>query len=82
MQQTAFRKTQPALTARPELFSGVAGAVLRAPVAFFDSLSALQRQAEERAHLRQLTDHQLQDMGLTRSQAEEMARKPRWSRAI
>jgi uncharacterized protein YjiS (DUF1127 family) len=46
----------------------------------FNGLLAWQRQSEERAHLRRLTDYQLRDIGLTRSEAEGIARKISWSR--
>lgn len=82
MQRTAFHKTSPVLPGASEVTGGFAGVLLRAPQIFFDSLAAWQHQAEERAHLDRLTDHQLQDMGLSRKEAEGMARKAIWSRRI
>jgi uncharacterized protein YjiS (DUF1127 family) len=81
MQQTAFRPSHGPLPASREVTSGFAAA-LRAPVALFDGLLALQRRSEERVQLTRLTDHQLQDMGLSRAEAEEMARRIRWDRPI
>ncbi|HMA14380.1 MAG: DUF1127 domain-containing protein [Bacteroidota bacterium] len=57
-----------------------AAGLLRAPRAVLARLAAWQRQAEERHHLLQLSDHQLQDMGLTRGAVEDMARRAFWSR--
>jgi len=82
MQQTVYRKSQAPLPAPRELTGAVAAAVLSAPVALFDGLLAWQRRNAERAQLLRLTDHQLRDLGLTREQTEEMARKLRWSRPI
>lgn len=82
MQQTVYRKPQAPLPASRELTGAIAAAVLRAPVALFDGLLAWQHRNQERAQLLRLTDHQLRDMGLTREEAEKMARKPRWSRPI
>jgi uncharacterized protein YjiS (DUF1127 family) len=82
MQQTAFRPSHGPLPASREVTSGFAAALLRAPVALFDGLLALQRRSEERVQLTRLTDHQLQDMGLSRAEAEEMARRIRWDRPI
>jgi len=82
MQNTAFHKTAPALPGAMDLSRGFAAALLRAPAAVFGRIVEGQRLAEERAHLGKLTDHQLRDMGLTRPQAEAMARKARWSRPV
>jgi uncharacterized protein YjiS (DUF1127 family) len=76
MQHAAYRKTPAPVPGAAAL----AGGLLRAPAALFGRLGAWQRQAEERAHLAQLTDHQLQDMGLSRGAVEDMARKPFWTR--
>jgi uncharacterized protein YjiS (DUF1127 family) len=63
---------------------GFAAALRRTPLALpraiFERLGSWQRQAEERAHLTRLSDHQLQDMGLSRGDVEDMARKPLWQR--
>lgn len=82
MQRSAFHKTQPALPGASELTGGFAGALLRAPVVLFDAMVSWQHQAEERARLRKMGDHQLRDMGLTRGEAEKMANKAVWSRRI
>lgn len=58
---------------------GAAG-LLRAPRVALARLAAWQRQAEERHNLLQLNDHQLQDIGLSRGEVEDMARRPFWSR--
>jgi uncharacterized protein YjiS (DUF1127 family) len=63
-----------------ELSRGLGAALLQAPTVLFNGLLAWQRQSEERAHLRRLTDYQLRDIGLTRSEAEGIARKISWSR--
>jgi uncharacterized protein YjiS (DUF1127 family) len=76
MQHAAYRKTPAPMPGA----AAFAGGLLRAPAALFGRLGAWQRQAEERAHLAQLTDHQLQDMGLSRGAVDEMARKPIWTR--
>lgn len=57
-----------------------AASLLRAPGALLARLAAWQRQAEERHHLLQLSDHQLQDLGLSRGAVEDMARRAFWSR--
>ena len=80
MRSSAYRKTGPLLPAAAEFSGGIAGALLRAPVTLFDGLISWQSQAEERARLRRLSDHQLQDMGLTRGEALDMARKAIWTR--
>lgn len=54
--------------------------LLRAARAVLTRLAAWQRQAEERHHLLQLSDHQLQDMGLSRGEVEDMARRSFWIR--
>lgn len=84
MQHAAYRNT-PAVAPSAPRFSprssgGLAVRLRQAPTALFGTLAAWQRQAEERAHLARLSDHQLQDLGLTRGAVEEMARKPFWSR--
>jgi len=80
MQHAAHRTHPAALTGAAALTGGVAGGLLRAPSAMLARLATWQRQAEERAHLVQLSDHQLQDLGLSRGAVEDMARKPFWSR--
>jgi uncharacterized protein YjiS (DUF1127 family) len=80
MQHAAYRKTPAVVPSAASLAGGVAGGLLRGPAAIFAQLAAWQRQAEERAHLAQLSDHQLQDMGLSRGAVEDMARKPFWTR--
>lgn len=82
MERTAYRKPFSGVSGGPEFFGLLAGALRRAPVVLFDALLARQHQAEERMRLRRLSDHQLRDMGLTREDVEEMARKPVWSRSI
>ena len=79
MQQTALHRETSVSPALSSLFSG---SLLRAPRVLFDSLLALQSRAEERRQLRRLTDHQLRDMGLTRSEAEDMANRAVWSRRV
>ena len=76
MQNAAYRKIPTAVPSATVL----AGGLLRAPATALATLAAWQRRAEERARLAQLTDHQLQDMGLSRGAAEDMARKPFWTR--
>ena len=80
MEHAAYRKTPAPVPGAAAFAGGLAGGLLRAPAALFGRLGAWQRQAEERAHLAQLADHQLQDMGLSRGAVEEMARKPIWTR--
>ena len=82
MQQTAFRKFSPTVSGHDAFAGGIVGSLLRAPRALVDGLLALQRQSEERIQLRRLTDHQLRDMGLTRGEAEEMARRVPWTRPV
>jgi uncharacterized protein YjiS (DUF1127 family) len=82
MENTTFRKTAPALPAAAEVSRDFAAVLFRAPAAALGWLAERQHQAEERAHLSRLTDHQLQDMGLTRPAAEAMARKTGWSRPV
>ena len=82
MQRSDSHRTAPAFPGAAELTGGFAGALFRAPVVFFDGLVSWQRQAEERAQLRKLTDSQLRDIGLSRREAEGMARKAGWSRRI
>lgn len=72
MQQAATRRTLP-------LATGSAG-LLRTPVALLARLAAWQHQAEERAHLLRLSDHELVDLGLSRGAVEDMARKAFWNR--
>jgi uncharacterized protein YjiS (DUF1127 family) len=75
MQQAASQKLST-------LGSGVGFAIAlrRAPLALIERLGSWQRQAEERAHLTRLSDHQLHDMGLSRGDVEDMARKAVWQR--
>jgi uncharacterized protein YjiS (DUF1127 family) len=77
MQQAATRKTSP-LAAVPAATHG--GALLRAPFTLLTRLAAWQRQAEERSHMLRLSAHELHDLGLSRADVEEMARKPFWHR--
>ena len=77
MQQAVSRKI-PALAPTPA--AGFAVTLRRAPLALIHRLGAWQRQAEERARLTKLSDHQLKDMGLSRGAVEEMARKTVWQR--
>ena len=72
MQQAATRHTLP--------LSASTGAFLRAPMAFLARLATWQHQAEERAHLLRLTEHELHDLGLSRRDVEAMARKAFWNR--
>ena len=44
----------------------------------FETLWLWQTRAEERVHLLALDDHVLQDIGVTRADAEAEARKPFW----
>jgi len=60
--------------------AGFATTLRRVPLALIERLGTWQRQAEERAHLTKLSDHQLQDMGLSRAAVEDMARKAVWQR--
>ena len=80
MEHAAYRKTPAPVPGAAAFAGGIAGGLLRAPAALFGQLGAWQRQAEERAHLTRLSDHQLQDMGLSRGDVEDMARKPLWQR--
>jgi uncharacterized protein YjiS (DUF1127 family) len=82
MQRSAFHKTQPVLPGASELTGGIAGALLRAPVVLFDAMVSWQHQSEERVRLRKMGDHQLRDIGLSRAEAEDMAKKAVWSRRI
>lgn len=75
MQQAAHRNVS---TLGPGV--GFAVSLRRAPLAVLERLAAWQRQAEERAQLMKLSDHQLQDMGLSRGAVEDMARKAVWQR--
>jgi len=75
MQQAASQKLS---TLAPG--AGFATTLRRAPLALIARLGSWQRQAEERTHLMKLSDHQLQDMGLSRAAVEDMARKPLWQR--
>lgn len=74
MQQAAIRKTSP------QTASGGAGALLGAPRGLMNLLAAWQHQAEERAHLLRLSDRELHDLGISRGEAEDMARKAVWNR--
>jgi uncharacterized protein YjiS (DUF1127 family) len=80
MQHAAFRKTPMVAPSASELSGGFAAALLRAPAVLFDKLATWQHQADERAHLAQLSDYQLQDIGLSRGDLEDMARKSFWTR--
>jgi|GEM_PF-5086339 len=82
MQRTAFHKTSPVLPGAADLGGGFAGFLLRAPMLLIDGLASWQHQAEERAQLRRLTAAQLHDLGLSRKDAEGMARKASWSRQV
>ena len=75
MQQAASQKLS---TLSPAV--GFAVSLRRAPLALIERLGSWQRQAEERAQLRKLSDRDLRDMGLRRGDVEEMARKPVWQR--
>ena len=65
----------------PEKSTGFHGA---GPIGWLSSLYAeletVSRRIEERRHLSQLDDHLLEDMGLTREQADREAAKPFWRR--
>lgn len=76
MQHAAYRKIPTVVPGAATLASGF----LRAPATALATLAHWQRRAEERSHLTRLTDHQLEDMGLSRAAVEEMARKPFWTR--
>ena len=80
MQHAAFRKTPMVAPSASELSGGLAAGLLWALAVLIDRLAAWQHQADERAHLLQLSDHQLHDMGLSRGAVEDMARKAFWSR--
>ena len=82
MENTTFRKTAPALPTAAEASRGFAAVLFRAPAIAFGWLAERQHKAAQRTHLRRLTDHQLEDMGLSRPAAEAMARKAGWSRPI
>ena len=56
---------------------GFLHSLLRLPIAL---LITWQQQAEERATMIRLSDHQRRDIGLTAGQLAAMARKTRWSR--
>jgi len=49
------------------------------PALVLETLSRWQRRSEARRQLRQLDDHQLADVGLTRGDLEAEARKPFWT---
>ncbi len=53
-------------------------ALLTLPERIADALYEWQRRASERHHLRQLSDHMLKDIGLSRFDVERMAGKPFW----
>ena len=53
-------------------------ATLKALIAFFDRLAEWQLLARQRRELRQLTDRELKDIGLSRVDAEREAAKPFW----
>ncbi|MGD1876851.1 MAG: DUF1127 domain-containing protein [Kiloniellaceae bacterium] len=74
------RKNSSFLPRTHGVFGGGAATLLRAPGVLLDRLATWQRQSEERAHLLRLADHELQDMGLSRGAAEDMARKAIWNR--
>ena len=76
------RRTAPALPGASEVSGKLLSGWRQAPRALFEVLAAWQRRSEERRQLRQLTDRQLLDMGLSREAAEEMARRAVWSRRV
>lgn len=80
MQNSAFRKSSPAALSPSELAGSFAGALLQAPVTLFGYMVSWQQQAEERARMRKLPEHQLRDVGLSRAEVDTMLRKPVWSR--
>ena len=49
------------------------------PERIADALYEWQRRASERHHLRQLNDHMLKDIGLSRADVEGEAGKPFWT---
>ncbi len=53
-------------------------ALLTLPERIADALYEWQRRASERHHLRQLSDHMLKDIGLSRFDVEREAGKPFW----
>ena len=57
---------------------GFRGFVARVIIGAFDTLLLWQQRASERADLARLTDFQLKDVGLTRSDVEREASKPFW----
>lgn len=54
------------------------GALVRLPVALFETLLVWQERAEERARLRQMDDRMLSDIGLGRGDVEREASIPFW----
>ena len=57
------------MTIRAKLFLGLV----------LETLSRWQRRSETRQRIRQLDDHQLADVGLTRGDLDGEARKPFWT---
>src|SRR3546814_14230469 len=77
MQHAAYSKA-PAVMPNAALSGSIASSLLRAPAPLIARLAAWQRPAEERAHLAQLSDYQLTDMGRSSAAPEEVARTPLW----
>ena len=57
---------------------GLIGSVAQAPARIFATLIAWQMRARERTRLARMEAHRLDDMGLTREQAQHEAAKPFW----
>ena len=62
------------------LLSRFAPAVADAAMSHFETMCEWQRRAEMRQRIARLDDALLDDIGLTRAQAEAEARKPFWKR--
>ena len=77
MLNAASPKSHVAIPGTP---GGIAAGLRNAPVALLEMLAAWQRRSEERANLTKLTEYQLKDLGLSRGDVEEMARKAVWTR--
>lgn len=75
MQSTAYRPAPPAAHRAPATPGGLLVTLSRLPVAMLHWLADVQAWSQEREHLTRLSDHQLQDIGLSRSDVEHLARQ-------
>ena len=57
-------------------YSDTLGSIVRSPVAILDAIYTFHTRSRDRARYARLNDHLLEDIGITREQAERQADRP------